>query len=488
MKSVQRLDFVAIFVILCISLMIGILLVLGEPNFPQVVAFSWEKKQIGIQDRSFTLNFNRLMNQKTVEQNLDLDPPLPGKISWSGKNMTYTLTENPIYGKEYTLRLQSAQELDTSGQGKKMTPFTSKFRSRDLIFGYIGLTEKSEQKDKETEEKGKLIFYNATQNKTTVLTPPDLWVVDFAIHPQGDKVIISAFDPANGFNQQKLFTVTTGLNFANPKAFNPVGQIRPLLDSKDYENISFKLSSNGQTLIVERQNRQNPSDHSLWVIFDEEEPKPLGILGQDFHLSPDGNTLVVTLNEGISFKPLTDKGENIFYSGYSQFLAFSADGSQKLMEKVNNNYTRSLVLVDREGKEQELGVSLTPFIDCQFEPKEEKIIFCAKTDVMEKDGIYIEKPILAMMDISKLKFVPLISLPNDPNLTMTVSADGLFLVFDQVQSATDNSNTRGINEQGKAIALGKLWLFPLPAVSPEEEPLKAPPQEIGIGYHPQWLP
>jgi hypothetical protein len=488
MKSVQRLDIVAIFVILCLTLVISILLVLGEPNFPQVVAFSWEKKQIGTEDQSFTLNFNRLMDQETVAQNIDIDPPLPGKISWSGKNMTYTLTEEPIYGKEYTLRLQAAQELASSEKGKEITPFTSKFRSRDLIFGYIGLTEKDQQPEKEIEQKGKLIFYNATQNKTTVLTPPDLWVVNFAIHPQGDKVIISAFDPADGFNQQKLFTVTTGLNFEHPDVFNPLGKIRPLLDSKDYENIKFKLSKNGKTLIVERKSRQNPSDHSLWVIFEDEKPKPLGILGQDFDISPDGNTLAVTLAEGVSLTPLNSNGQEGFYAGASQFLDFSNNGSQKLMEKVNSNYTRSLILINPEGKAKELAIALTPFIDCQFEPKKEEIIYCAKTDVIEKDGLYEEKPILAMMELSEVKFTPLISLPNDPNFTMTISADGLFLVFDQVQGATDNANTRGINEEGKAIALGKLWLFPLPTVSPEKEPLKSPPQELFLGYHPQWLP
>jgi hypothetical protein len=443
MKSLQRLDLIAIPVILCLGVIISILLILDNPNFPQVVNFSWENKQIGIQDNSFTLDFNRLMDQETVEKNIDIEPPLSGNFSWQGRQLTYTLTENPIYGKEYTLRLNSAKELDLSGKGKEIEPFTKKFHSRDLILAYIGLEDGNLPQGDIKEEKGKLIFYNATQNTTEILTPQDLWVVNFAVYPQGDKVVVSAFDPTEGFNQQKLYTVTTGLNFQDKNSLNPLGKIRPLLDNQDYENIKFKLSKNGKTLIVERKNRVNPKDHSLWMIFEDQPPKPLGILGKDFEISPDGNTLALSLPEGISFQPLNSGGKDGFYSGYSQFLAFSADGSQSLMEKVNPNYTRSLMLIDKEGKEKELAVSLTPLIDCQFEPRKGEIIYCAKTDILQKDGIYTERPILAMMKISELKFIPLISLPNDPNFTMSFSADGLFLVFDQVQSALDNSNIRG---------------------------------------------
>ena len=493
MKFIQRLDIVAIFVILCLSVVISILLILGDPNFPQITNFSWEKKQIGVWDQSFTLSFNRLMDQESVEKNLIIDPPLPGKISWSGRNLIYTLTENPFYGKEYTLRLDSATELNKSEKPQEIESFISKFYSRDLIFAYIGLKEKTtenqtSQEEEKPEEKGKLIIYNQTQNITEILTPQDLWVVNFAMYPEGDKAVISAFDPTQGFDEQKIYTVTTGLNFEDRDIINPLGKIRLLLDSKNYENIKFKLSKNGKTLIVERKSRQNPTDHSLWAIFENQEPKPLGILGQDFKLSPDGNTIVISLAEGISLRPLTTEGEQVFYSGYSQFLAFSHDGSKKLMEKVNANYTRSLILIDDEGKEKELAMSLTPFIDCQFEPRKEEIIYCAKTEITEKDGIYVEKPILAMMKLKNPKFFPLISLPNDPNFIMSLSPDGTYLAFDQVKSATDNSNVNGINEKGKAIALGKLWLFPVPKVSPEDEPIKQPPQEYDIGYHPQWLP
>ncbi len=495
MKYFQRLDLVAIFIILCLTIIISILLILDNPNLPQVIGFSWEGKEIGVNDQSFTLNFNRLMVQKTVEENIEIVPSLKGKTSWSGRDLTYTLTDIPQYGKEYTLSLNSAKELNRFNQGKEIQSFISKFKSRDLIYGYIGLKEieTTQQaqtlEEKKKEEKGKLIFYNETLNESTILTTPDLLVVNFAIYPEGDQAVISAFNPNEGFNQQKLFTVTTGLNFQNKDSINTVGKIRLLLDNKDYENIKFKLSKNGQTLIVERKNRQDPNDHSLWVIFKDQDPKPLGILGQDFDISPDGNTLILTLSEGIALQALNVNGQQGFYSGYTQFLAFSADGSQKLMEKFNSHQNYSLILVNKEGKEKELGISFAPFIHCQFQPAKEEIIYCAKTEIMQKDGTYSEKSILARMELSDLEFFPLISLPNDPNFTMSFSSDGAYLIFDQIQPATDNLKIRGINEQGKTIALGKLWVFSLPTNNPEITPEKIKfPQERFIGYHPQWLP
>jgi hypothetical protein len=34
---------------------------------------------------------------------LTLDPPLPGKVSWAGRRMAYTLTEPLPYGESFTL-------------------------------------------------------------------------------------------------------------------------------------------------------------------------------------------------------------------------------------------------------------------------------------------------------------------------------------------------------------------------------------------------
>jgi len=493
MISFKRFDLIAIIIIFVLTVVISILLILGDTQLPQVIKFSWANQQIGFNDHSFTLKFNRLMNQESVNNNIDIEPKLDGKISWSGKELTYTLTDSLTYGKKYILRLNSAQELDRSNYAKKIKPFEAEFQSRDLIFGYIGLQDINpntgvKELDQSKQQKGKLILYNQTLNESKILTPPDLWVVNFAIKPQGDRAIISAFNPNEGFNQQKLFTVTTGLKFNNSNQVNIGGKIRLLLDSKNYENIRFKLSKNGETLIVERKNRQDQNDHSLWIIAEDQKPQPLGILGQNFDISPDGNTLIITLAEGISFYPLNDKGQQGFITGGTQFFGFSSDNSQKLIEKININGTYSLFLVNQDGKERELGFSFSPFINCQFQPTKENIIYCAKSDPVEENGVYVDNKVLARIDLNQGELVPLIALPNDPNLTISFASDGSALIFDQVQNALDNFNINGINEKGQGITNGKLWILSLPEDKAQPNPKNSKLVGSFIGYHPKWLP
>jgi hypothetical protein len=87
--------------------------------------------------------------------------------------LTYTLTELPIYGKKYQVKLSIAQGED----------FIGEFYSHDRAFAYIGVNQ---------EERGRLIVCNiiqgannVTELKKTILTPEDLVVTDFQIYPRG---------------------------------------------------------------------------------------------------------------------------------------------------------------------------------------------------------------------------------------------------------------------------------------------------------------
>lgn len=89
-KSLQPIDRVAWGVMLVLSLLIGLLLLSGDRSSPRVRTFSWQDKQVGAEDIAFTLTFSRPMDQKSVENSLQIAPPLPGKVSWAGRRLAYT--------------------------------------------------------------------------------------------------------------------------------------------------------------------------------------------------------------------------------------------------------------------------------------------------------------------------------------------------------------------------------------------------------------
>ncbi len=132
------------------------------------------------------------MDRASVEANLHVEPPLPGKISWSGRRLVYTLTAPPQYVKRsypagnrtYKIELQKAREkLGVDKQGNAIAPFVSQFSTPERAFVYKGT---------EAEEKGRLILYNLTRKQKIILTPENLVVKDFRIYPAGDRILFSA--------------------------------------------------------------------------------------------------------------------------------------------------------------------------------------------------------------------------------------------------------------------------------------------------------
>ncbi|HEY9813908.1 MAG TPA: Ig-like domain-containing protein, partial [Candidatus Sericytochromatia bacterium] len=276
-KFLQPVDRAAIALMLVLIVLIGLLIWNGDRTAPRVRNFSWQNQQVGAEDTSFTLNFNRPMDHASVEANLQIDPLIPGKFSWAGRRMAYTLTAPVFYGTNYKVQLQGAKDKSKteSGQEKEklIDPFYGQFSTRDRAFVYIGV---------EPQEKGRLILYNVTQQKKTVLTPADMAVNDFKIYPQGTKILFSAADWLSqkpGVFEQQLYTVTTGINPVSPAKPETkpeaAGKINLVLDSKNFQNMKFDLSPDGQAIIVQRVNRNKPGEFGLWVIRPNAPPQPL---------------------------------------------------------------------------------------------------------------------------------------------------------------------------------------------------------------------
>lgn len=494
----QALDRAAIALMLILSVLIGLLLWGGERTAPRVREFTWQDKQIGAEDTAFILTFSRPMDQSSVEENLRLTPPLPGKISWAGRRMAYTLDTPAPYGNIFQMRLQGARDRFSRSNLSRASiqPFSAQFQSRDRAFTFIGVNG---------EEQGRLVLYNLTQQKKTILTPPNLVVMDYKSYPLGDRILFAATERTaqpQGLLEQKLYTVTTGIQVqppvqvdgqpgssATPAPTEAVGTIHLVLDSTDYQNLKFDLSADGQIIVVQRVNRKNPADFGPWILRSGETPQPLkGEPGGDFLITPDSSSLAIAQGQGLAILPLQPDAKPLdFLPKFGVVLNFSRDGSLAAMVKFNTDRTRSLFLVSNQGTQKELLRTSGSILNAQFDPSKQ-LLYCLLTELVTQGELYQEKPYLGAIDLKTGKLKPLLLLPNQRDIQVSLAPDGLALLFDQAtEGAQDSTNPSQLrSDSGKAIANSRLWLLPLtPAdttAQPQPEPLPLP------GLRPRWLP
>ncbi len=441
---------------------------------PRVQDFSWSGKQIGAEDAAFILTFDRPMDEESVAENLVINPPLPGKISWAGRRLAYTLTTPAPYGENYELRLRDAREKirgdKDKNQGKVIEPFTSQFSSRDRAFVYIGA---------EGEEQGRLVLFNLTEQRHKILTPKNLKVIDFEIYPQGDRILFSATKPNQSSANNQLYTVTTGLNFdSEPTANNDRESVKLIFKRKSYQNLNFDLSPNGKTIVIRRANRKNLGEFGLWKL---EENGNLEALnnppGGDFLITPDSQSLALAIGEGIAILPLEPNAEPIaFLSQFGRVVTFSRNGYFSAMINYNRDnpelaYNKSLFLVYTRGGEEKLFDTNGSILDCKFNPTATKL-YCLLTQLIEEAEEYREQPYFAGIDLKTKEILPLLVLPEYQDLKISMASDGLGILFDQA-IVEGNGGSR-------------IWLLIPPSSSESNKPQL---EQLPLaGSRPQWLP
>ena len=109
-KALLPIDRIAITLMAVLAIVTLILLWSGDRTLPQVRDFNWQNRSISAEDTAFTLAFNRAIDRSTVEKQIQIQPPLPGKISWAGSRLAYTLTNPAPYGNTFKVSLQGARE------------------------------------------------------------------------------------------------------------------------------------------------------------------------------------------------------------------------------------------------------------------------------------------------------------------------------------------------------------------------------------------
>ncbi|WP_017318296.1 Ig-like domain-containing protein [Mastigocladopsis repens] len=492
----QPLDRVAIGLILILSLLIGLLILQGDAVKPSVRHFSWQNQQIGADDTSFTLTFSRPMNSKSVEDNLKIDPPLAGKVSWAGRRMVYTLVTPAPYGTTYKVQIQGAKDKfsEQEGKNRQIQPFTASFSTRDRVILYVGADQ---------QDKGRLVLYNLSQEQKKVLTPKDLVVMDFKPFPNGEKILFSARKVGNqDLLSTQLYTVTTGISAQAEKQPEAPGRVDLLLDNKEYQNLKFDLSPDGQILVVQRGKKDDPGDFGLWFMpvnseNSQEQSTPKRLQSQpggDFIITPDSKAVAVAQGQGAAILSLqTNASKPLdFLPQFGLVQAFSKDGSQAAMVKFNTDYTRDLFLVTNQGVQKQLLRTKGSILSCQFDTAS-PTLYCLLTQLLPGE-LYQEQPYLVAINLKNGEQKPLLVLPPDQrNVEMSLAPDGLGLLFDQVVPQTTPSNSSAANmlttDDGQPIASSSLWLMPLlPIADPPATNDIKPEQLPLVGFHPRWLP
>jgi hypothetical protein len=111
------------------------------------------------------------------------------------------------------------------------------------------------------------------------------------------------------------------------------------------------------------------------------------------------------------------------------------------------------------------------------------------TELLTGGNTYQEQPYLATIDLKTAKLRPLVMLPNQRDVQVSLAPDGLALLFDQTivdgqEQAPASGQLR--DSTGNPIAFSRLWLLPLDPANPAA---KLQPESLPLpGLRPLWLP
>ena len=544
-------------VLAVVTVAIALLLLLGDNSAAQVRSFSWGNRALAAPDRAFILTFNRPVDRDSVEQNLTIRPPLPGRFSWSGARMAYTIDEPVPYGKTFSMRLEGAKTLPIglSKDVQDFEPFSGTFSGRDEILAYVGVDQ---------DERDRLVLYNVTQQVKTLLTPPELRVTDFLPFPDRDRILFGASVVPDGaddgedigvnISEQQLYTVTTGLGRSpnNGASFlervqrwfgnlfsdrpNPAGELTLILSSDKYQNLKFDLAPNGQTIVVQRVDRERTDEFGLWVIVNGKPPEQVPTeQGGEFLIAPDSQSLAMTQGEGLAILPLpdssADRGQQLakfrrkiepldFLPKFGELLNFSPDGTAAALVKFNEDYTRSLYIARNNGDEVELGNINGSIRSAEFSPNGQWL-YCLLAEIIGDPGAdnYQEQPYIAVFDLGTEESQPLLLLPNSQEIQVDLAPDGRSLLFSRpviVQDDDAGENVEGNVErnvegdsgsratvqaetgQNRAISttesleyastISQLWLLKALPAQNQEDTVPQPEALPIMGTQPRWLP
>ncbi|MGQ9864781.1 MAG: hypothetical protein ACUVSQ_00610 [Pseudanabaenaceae cyanobacterium] len=437
----QPLDWGTLVLAVLLTVAIGVTLWVGDRTRPVVRHFSWQDQIVRASDRFFVLEFNRPMNRESVQSNLKITPPLPGKFSWSGLRMAYTPLTPAPYGQTFTLSLANAFDrfAAEAGEAQTIVPFTGRFTTPPPAFLYV-------------DGANRLMSYDvSTKQQRVVIDRP---IGDFKPMGDGQRAIV-AIDGERGPLDRRLYEV--------PLAG---GEPQLRVDSGDFQNLQFDISPDGQTLLVQRLNLKQPGQYGLWAQRGET-LKPLNNQpGGNFVITPDSESVAIAQGEGIAVLPLVPDAKPLdFLPQFGLVLDFGRSGRRAAVVRFNKDFSRSLFVLDDTGNQTEVARLKGSIVAAQFHPSE-TVLYVLLAEAIETETTYREEPYLVVIDLAAKTSQRLLDLAGRQNPRLSVAPDGRSLLLDTGTPRTADAPPQSIlqldltTNQWQPLVLGKhpLWV------------------------------
>jgi hypothetical protein len=459
--SVKKFEFWLSNFLLGLAMLILILVLLGDRSVPHVVSVNLPEKINPAEQRFIKVDFSRLMDRKSVEDNFQVKPDVSGKFSWSGKSVVFTLDESLSYGQTYWLEIGAAAK---SQDGKDlMVDYRQTLRIDDLKMVYLSNSGR---------ERGKIVVADVFGNVVKMFTDGRYKIDQFIVSPDKQKIY---FLGALLKGQLELYEIDF-----------QTGKIKQITNDANYLNKTFILSDDGKYMAMGRAN-VSPTDDLLnrvevWVSgtddFNFKKFKDGLAQGVDIAFSPGGEYLLyrnADSNFELSKTVVTDSAqdESLFIGEYSSNfgfhpylpkIAFSQYDQQDVFS-LNND----LILFSGDGDKKQVKLPKGVVRDLVFSQNGRfaVILFSREEDNLTTGDSLSETRLfhLYKYDFLTEELIPLTIEDGYSEISAELSLDSRFLIFERVLANEENlvdPAFRKVQENvgGKSID-SELWMMDL---------------------------
>ena len=367
-KSTGKLDRLISTLLIAISLLILLMVFLGDRTVPRVAMTYSDDFSAGA---IWKFDFSRLMDRKSVEENFHVKPEIKGQFIWNGRTMYYQLGDGLNAGQTYVVELMSgARSLDGKSLNEK---WKKVIETEPLQMAYL--------------DDGKLIVSSLDGKEADVFDLLGMSVKTMEFAHKASQIYLLA-----------------GKNADRPELWRydlKEKQLKQLTNDSKYQNINFLLSDDDKEVALSRievsSSGEKLSRIEIWnaqttdlkfTKFDNGNAQ-----GTDYGFSPQGKYLLFR-NKDSNFEllSLTDD-ERLFVGEFAQNFGFHpfqpkiafTEYDQDDVFSLNNK----LVIFSGEGGKKYLDFNGGIVREAKFTPDGKSLIVlfsAAEDDLTPPDG------------------------------------------------------------------------------------------------------
>ncbi len=396
----------------------------GDRVQTSVEFFSLEDQTVSSYTERMIFEFNRSVDTVEMEKTFFIDPAVDLELSWVGKKMVASFKEPLKEETSYTVRLGD---------------YSAHFSTREKQLFYIDSSGENRQ----------IWSYALTSASSEAMTPVDLLVVDYQITADGNTVVFFA-TPKNQITTEEDYSVFPNLYTLDLESL----ELRQLTEEvEDALNMYFKVSPDGQTILLNRLNLgEDGAPEGTELLVSERGKKFTSFWKQDLsgvtHEAIDftADSRFIVAQDWNRFKifPIEEGAyAEQDLGAYAKLLGFSSSRNRLLFLKwkEENSFALSneLIVFDANGGKEVLLQDLGVITDVEI-TEDAALVLITLEEIKNSDsGIYLyqaESQNLKRLDENNLFF----------ELNLDLSLDEEWLAFER---QLDLSNEGG----------GEIWIM-----------------------------